>query len=828
MGKQSLCSSIINCLNSFQGSVSAKHVHSTKYPEHNIIYGEIIIQLCPGKSFPKRVASVQLHSSSNIDPDPRKGKVTQKVLLENRNIDKIISNDSEGKVIKYELHFKVEPDFGNSGALIIKNEHKHKFFLQSASIQIHHNQTINFKCNSWIYPSHLTKTDRIFFQNTCYLPNQTPGSLVEFRKEELKRLRGDGTEEKNEWDQIYDYDYYNDLGNPDKGQEYERPILGGSKMYPYPRRLKTGLPSSSHETRSPGGWFNIDFYVPPDECFSQKKMSEFMLNIIRAAMQFVIPETRSSKIEGKSNHFESFDQIHRLFTSNRGHEIEEWVVKLLKQKMPKDLFKRIEHVLRENTVKLPLPQKIAGSEFVWMDDEEFGRQMLAGTNPTGIMCLQAMNQWRIFILEHHDYLMPFLSRINTRGICAYASRTLLYLRNDYTLKPLAIELSLPSSSPHNEINRVFVPASTGTEAALWQLAKAHVVVTDSGFHQLINHWLKTHAVIEPYIISTRRNLSVMHPIHRLLDPHFKDTIQINAIARNMALNAGGILEKTLYTGHTSMELSSLLYKSWRFDEQSLPSDLIKRGMAIYNPNRPENVELLFEDYPYGADGLDIWMAIKNWVTDYVFHFYKDDDSLRCDYEIQEWWSEIRYVGHGDKCNEPWWYEMRTITDLVKALTTIIWIVSAHHAAISLGQYEYAGYPLYRPTLCREYIPIEGTMEFAEFLMDPDKYFLNMLPERFEMTLGIALVEVLSRNIHDESWLGHQPSTKWIDDERIHCRFKQFRDELQEVQKKIGVRNRDPKLKNRRGRANIPYEALCPGATASKDTMRRGIPNSINI
>lgn len=93
---------------------------------------------------------------------------------------------------------------------------------------------------------------------------------------------------------------------------------------------------------------------------------------------------------------------------------------------------------------------------------------------------------------------------------------------------------------------------------------------------ILNCRLKTHAVVEPFIIATRRQLSVMHPIHRLLDPHFKDTMHINALARSTVLKGGGIIEKTLYSGEVSMELSSSLYKEWRFDEQSLPGDLLKR------------------------------------------------------------------------------------------------------------------------------------------------------------------------------------------------------------------------------------------------------------
>jgi len=88
--------------------------------------------------------------------------------------------------------------------------------------------------------------------------------------------------------------------------------------------------------------------------------------------------------------------------------------------------------------------------------------------------------------------------------------------------------------------------------------------------------LNTHAVVEPFIIATNRHLSVVHPIHKLLLPHYRDTMNINALARSVLVNAEGIIESTFLLGSYSIELSSVLYKDWVFPDQGLPNDLLKR------------------------------------------------------------------------------------------------------------------------------------------------------------------------------------------------------------------------------------------------------------
>lgn len=93
----------------------------------------------------------------------------------------------------------------------------------------------------------------------------------------------------------------------------------------------------------------------------------------------------------------------------------------------------------------------------------------------------------------------------------------------------------------------------------------------------LNYRLRTHACMEPFIIAAHRQLSAMHPIFKLLKPHMKHTLQINALAREGLINGGGIIESDFSTGKYSAEIVSAAYRDWwRFDLESLPADLIRR------------------------------------------------------------------------------------------------------------------------------------------------------------------------------------------------------------------------------------------------------------
>lgn len=321
----------------------------------------------------------------------------------------------------------------------------------------------------------------------------------------------------------------------------------------------------------------------------------------------------------------------------------------------------------------------------------------------------------------------------------------------------------------------------------------------------------------------------MHPIARLLNPHFRYTMQINGLARQLLINAGGIIESTFSPDKYSIQLSSDAYdKLWRFDNEGLPADLISRGLAVEDPSAPHGLKLTIEDYPFANDGLLIWDATKQWVTNYVNHYYSSASQVESDEELQAWWTEIRTVGHADKKDEPWWPVLKTPQDLIEIVTTMIWVTSGHHAAVNFGQYDYAGYFPNRATIARTNVPTEDPKpeEWKYFLEKPEGTLLQCLPTKVQATKVMTILDVLSSHSPDEEYIGEMSEPSWSEDPYIKAAFEQFSGRLKEIEGIIDERNANAELKNRTGAGVAPYELLKPFSGSGVTGM--GVPNSISI
>lgn len=792
--------------------------------------------------------------STEIDPKTKAPKKSNEAVLK----DWSKKSNVKAERVNYIAEFMVNSNFGVPGAITVNNKHQMEFFVETITLEGFACGPVHFPCNSWVQSRKDHPGKRIFFSNKPYLPNETPGGLRSLRENELREIRGDGKGVRKLSDRVYDFDVYNDLGNPDRGIELTRPLLGGEKI-PYPRRCRTGrLPSDTDMHAESRVEKPLPTYVPRDEQFEESKQDTFSAMRLKGVLHNLIPSLKAS-ISANNHEFKGFSEIDNLYSEGV----------LLKIGLQEELLKKLPlpKVVSNNRgiIKYDTPKILSKDRFAWLRDDEFGRQAIAGINPVSIERLkafppvsnldpkiyghqesaikeehivgylngmtvqQALEKNKLFILDHHDAYLPFLDRINALdGRKAYATRTIFFLTPLGTLKPIAIELSLPPSGPSSRSKRVVTPAVDATTNWTWQLAKAHVCSNDAGVHQLVNHWLRTHASLEPFILAAHRQMSALHPIFKLLDPHMRYTLEINGLARQSLINADGVIESCFTPGRYAMEISAAAYKgSWRFDMESLPADLIRRGMAVPDATQPHGLKLLIEDYPYATDGLQIWSAIENWVRTYVNRYYPNSSLICNDRELQAWYFESINVGHSDLRNEDWWPTLDNADNLVSVLTTLIWLASAQHAALNFGQYPYGGYVPNRPPLMRRLIPEENDPEYAIFLADPQKYFLSALPGVLQTTKFMAVVDTLSTHSPDEEYLGErqQPSI-WTGDTEIVDAFYEFSSEMRRIEKEIDRKNLDTSLRNRCGAGVLPYELLAP--SSGPGVTCRGVPNSVSI
>ncbi|WJZ88556.1 hypothetical protein VitviT2T_007841 [Vitis vinifera] len=367
----------------------------------------------------------------------------------------------------FKVTFDWDEEIGEPGAFIIRNNHHRESAVALWLIELRQGELS-------------AKGMCLFYLLQTYLPSETPGPLRKYREGELVNLRGDGTGELKEWDRVYDYAYYNDLGNPDRDLKYTRPVLGGSAEYPYPRRGRTGRPPSEKDPNTESILpllMSLNIYVPRDERFGHLKMLDFLAYALKSIVQFLLPEFEAL-CDSTPNEFDSFQDVLDLYEG--GIKVPEGtLLDKIKDNIPLEMLKELVRTDGEHLFKFPMPQVIKEDKSAWRTDEEFAREMLAGLNPVVIRLLQefppkskldlevygnqnssitkehienhldgltinkAMKKKRLFILDDHDVFMPYRRRINTTSMKTYASRTLLFLKDDRTLKPLAIELSLP-------------------------------------------------------------------------------------------------------------------------------------------------------------------------------------------------------------------------------------------------------------------------------------------------------------------------------------------------------------------------------------------------
>ena len=244
--------------------------------------------------------------------------------------------------------------------------------------------------------------------------------------------------------------------------------------------------------------------------------------------------------------------------------------------------------------------------------------------------------------------------------------------------------------------------------------------------------------MEAYGVATMRNIPDAHPLYKLLQPHFHYTIGINSAARRALINDGGIIDLTFSIGGKGKEM------------------LIQRASKIYDvrvSNIKRNVEkrgvddpTLLPKYYYRDDGILIWNAIEAYVTEIIDIFYKTDDDVKEDTEVQSWANDVHFnafPGHdGVPDGHGFPEKMESRQELIHYCTLIMFTGSAQHAAVNFGQFDIYGFAPNSPFTLRKPPPAKkGVTTFADIL--------ESLPTLFNSGLSSGLVFSLVQFSPDE-------------------------------------------------------------------------------
>uniref|UniRef100_A0A673X7C2 Zgc:152891 n=1 Tax=Salmo trutta TaxID=8032 RepID=A0A673X7C2_SALTR len=331
----------------------------------------------------------------------------------------------------------------------------------------------------------------------------------------------------------------------------------------------------------------------------------------------------------------------------------------------------------------------------WAEDWFFGYQCLNGCNPLmvrqtrllppnlsinsdilspflpdGSSLEQELERGSIFLLDYEMLEGVPANVINGKQQFLAAPLVLLHLNQQGELKPIAIQLQ-QAPGPQNP---VFLPSDPGPD---WLLAKTWVRCSDFQCHQLSSHFLRTHLLGEVCCTATLRQLPEVHPLHQLLMPHIKTSLQINIQARASLLAANGVFDKAVGCGLEALPvLLSRATERLRYRSLCVPDDLADRG-----------IHTLKHCY-YAHDALRVWNALHRFVSGWVDVYYLGDQDVEQDSELQSWITEIYTHGFLQLPHSGCPQSFQTKPELSQFVTMVIYCCSALHSAVNFSQVDF--------------------------------------------------------------------------------------------------------------------------------------------
>ncbi|KAJ8375127.1 hypothetical protein SKAU_G00057070 [Synaphobranchus kaupii] len=382
----------------------------------------------------------------------------------------------------------------------------------------------------------------------------------------------------------------------------------------------------------------------------------------------------------------------------------------------------------------------------WKDDAFFGNLFLNGCNPMMIKMYtedqqkipmetlqklypdirENIQNGSIYVVDY-EILHGLLKGWDQNSPQYLSAPIVLLQQTGDELKPIAIQLT----QKHGPDNPVFSPQD---KPEAWLLAKIWVRNSDFIVHELVFHLLRTHLMGEIFFIASNC-MAGNHPLARILCATGRYTLPINITARNTLINKGGFfMEYTALGKDAQWVIIERATQDITYESLCLPDNLKHRGV--------ENLK----NFHYRDDGMDIWDAIYEFVHEVVYAYYKSDDAIFQDKELQDMVNSIYLYGFLQKQDCP--SVLNTREEAIKYITMIMFTCSAQHAAVNNGQFDIYAWMPNGPTTMRK--PVPTVKEVTE------KDIMDTLPNIDTTLEAMKVTRFLSQVSKDFVALGDYP------------------------------------------------------------------------
>jgi len=337
---------------------------------------------------------------------------------------------------------------------------------------------------------------------------------------------------------------------------------------------------------------------------------------------------------------------------------------------------------------LPVP----GIAYNFQDDATFARLRVAGPNPMLIKCIDALpgnfpvtdaqyaaavngdslqdalSDGRVFLSDYAELEVLIEGMWDGKAKYIYRPMALFAVPpGGASLVPVAIQCGQdPEEFP------IFTPSVKADAQWGWETAKLAVQVADGNYHELFVHLARTHLIMEAFAVATHRNLAEVHPIWGLLVPHFEGSLFISYEAATSLIAADGPIDHIFAGTISTSQLAAAQDRlGFDFSANMVPTELAARGVDDQSK---------LADYPYRDDALLVWQAIREWVAQYVQHYYSSDEEVAGDTELAAWAASLKDEGLVKGLPD-----IATRSALIDTCTMAIFTASAQHAAVNFPQ-----------------------------------------------------------------------------------------------------------------------------------------------